>query len=50
VLPDNGIRRYLPAEAETAIEFKRERADRYEFTCGMSVLRGSVTVTEEEES
>jgi plastocyanin domain-containing protein len=50
VPPEPGIRRCLPAEAETAIEFKPERAGRYEFTRGMSVLRGSVTVTEEEGS
>jgi plastocyanin domain-containing protein len=48
VLPDLGIRRYLPAHEETVIEFTPERAGRYEFTCGMSMLRGSVTVTEEE--
>jgi plastocyanin domain-containing protein len=50
VLPELGIRRYLPAHEETVIEFTPERAGRYEFTCGMSMLRGSVTVTEEEAS
>jgi plastocyanin domain-containing protein len=50
VLPDVGIRRYLPAHEETVIEFTPERAGRYEFTCGMSMLRGSVTVVEEGES
>jgi plastocyanin domain-containing protein len=50
VMPDLGIRRYLPAHAETVIEFTPERAGRYEFTCGMSMLRGSVTVTEDEGS
>jgi plastocyanin domain-containing protein len=50
VLPDVGIRRYLPAHEETVIEFNPERAGRYEFTCGMSMLRGSVTVVEEGES
>jgi plastocyanin domain-containing protein len=50
VMPDLGIRRYLPAHEETVIEFTPERAGRYEFTCGMSMLRGSVTVTEEEGS
>jgi plastocyanin domain-containing protein len=50
VLPELGIRRYLPANEETVIEFTPERAGRYEFTCGMSMLRGSVTVTEDEES
>jgi plastocyanin domain-containing protein len=50
VLPDLGIRRYLPAHEETVVEFTPERAGRYEFTCGMSMLRGSVTVVEEGES
>jgi plastocyanin domain-containing protein len=50
VLPELGIRRYLPANEETVIEFTPERAGRYEFTCGMSMLRGSVTVTEDEGS
>jgi plastocyanin domain-containing protein len=50
VLPDFGIRRYLPAHEETAIEFTAEHGGRYEFTCGMSMLRGSVTVAEQEES
>jgi plastocyanin domain-containing protein len=50
VLPELGIRRYLPANEETVIEFTPERAGRYEFTCGMSMLRGSVTVTEGEGS
>lgn len=50
VLPDFGIRRYLPAHEETVVEFTPERAGRYEFTCGMSMLRGSVVVVEDEES
>lgn len=47
VLPEFGIRRYLPAHEETVVEFTPERAGRYEFTCGMSMLRGSVTVVED---
>jgi plastocyanin domain-containing protein len=50
VLPDLGIRRYLPAHEETVIEFTPDHPGRYEFTCGMSMLRGSVTVVEEEGS
>jgi plastocyanin domain-containing protein len=50
VLPDLGIRRYLPAHEETVIEFTPERAGRYEFTCGMSMLRGSITVLDGAES
>lgn len=50
VLPEFGIRRYLPANERTAVEFTPERPGRYEFTCGMSMLRGSVTVEDEEAS
>jgi plastocyanin domain-containing protein len=50
VLPDLGIRRYLPAHEETVVEFTPDGPGRYEFTCGMSMLRGSVTVVEEEGS
>jgi plastocyanin domain-containing protein len=48
VLPEFGIRRYLPANERTPVEFTPERPGRYEFTCGMSMLRGSVTVEDEE--
>jgi plastocyanin domain-containing protein len=47
VLPEFGIRRYLPPGERTAVEFTPDRPGRYEFTCGMSMLRGSVTVEEE---
>ena len=44
VLGDFGIRRFLPAHERTAVEFTPERAGTYEFTCGMSMLRGRVVV------
>lgn len=44
VLGDFGIRRFLPAHERTAVEFTSERAGTYEFTCGMSMLRGRVVV------
>jgi plastocyanin domain-containing protein len=44
VLPDFGIRRFLPSGAKTAIELPAPSAGRYEFTCGMGMLRGSLTV------
>jgi plastocyanin domain-containing protein len=47
VLPDFGIRRYLPAHEQTAVEFTPEKPGRYGFTCGMSMLRGGVTVEDE---
>ncbi len=49
VLPDFGIRRYLPAHQETAVEFTPAESGTYPFTCGMSMLRGSVTVQDEGE-
>jgi plastocyanin domain-containing protein len=47
VFPDFGIRKFLPAFSKTAVEFTPERAGTYEFTCGMSMLRGKVVVEEE---
>lgn len=49
VLPDFGIRKFLPAHAQTAVDFIPERIGSYDFTCGMSMLRGSITVEEREE-
>lgn len=46
VLPDFGIRRYLPTGQRTAIEFTPAAAGRYSFTCGMSMLRGTLLVEE----
>jgi plastocyanin domain-containing protein len=40
VLPDFGIRRFLPAFQKTVVELTPERPGSYEFTCGMSMLRG----------
>ena len=49
VLPEFGVRRFLPAHQKTAIEFTPETAGTYEFTCGMSMLRGRLTVEQEKE-
>ena len=49
VLPEFGIKRFLPAHEKTTIEFTPERAGTYEFTCGMSMLRGRLTVVDEVE-
>ena len=49
VLPDFGIKRFLPAHQKTAVEFTPEKAGTYEFTCGMSMLRGRLTVEDEKE-
>jgi len=42
VFPDFGIRRFLPANEKTAVEFTPARPGTYEFSCGMSMLRGKV--------
>lgn len=45
VLPEFGIRRFLPAGTVTSIDVTPERAGTYEFTCGMGMLRGRLIVT-----
>lgn len=40
VFPDFGVRKYLPANEQTLLEITPPRAGTYEFTCGMSMLRG----------
>lgn len=42
VFADFGIRRYLPAHQQTVIEVTPPAAGTYEFTCGMSMLRGKL--------
>src|SRR5690606_15036907 len=42
VFGDFGIRRFLPAHQKTAIEIPAPAAGTYEFTCGMSMLRGKL--------
>jgi plastocyanin domain-containing protein len=44
VFPDLGIRKFLPAFQKTAIELPAPKPGRYEFTCGMSMLRGTLVV------
>jgi plastocyanin domain-containing protein len=47
VIPAFGVRRFLPAHQTTAVEFTPAQAGDYEFTCGMSMLHGKLTVEEE---
>lgn len=44
VLPDFGIKKFLPAFQKTVVELTPEKAGTYEFTCGMSMLRGRLVV------
>lgn len=46
VIPDFGIRRFLPPHEKTVVELTPERAGSHDFTCGMSMLRGRLTVEE----
>ena len=46
VFPDFGIRRFLPTGQKTVIEVTPPKAGRYEFTCGMSMLRGALVAEE----
>ena len=42
VFPDFGVRKFLPTGQQTTVEVTPEKAGRYEFTCGMSMLRGAI--------
>lgn len=44
VIPDFGVRTFLPAFQKTTVELKPESAGSFEFTCGMSMLRGRLVV------
>ena len=42
VFPDFGIRKFLPTGQKTTIEITPPRAGKYTYTCGMSMLRGTL--------
>ena len=42
VFPDFGVRQFLPTGRKTVVELTPPRAGRYDFTCGMSMLRGAL--------
>lgn len=46
VFPDFGIRRFLPEGERTVVEVTPTRAGRYDYTCGMSMLRGALIAEE----
>ena len=46
VIPEFGIRRFLPAFQKTTVEITPQKAGTFDFTCGMSMLRGKLTVEE----
>lgn len=42
VIPDFGVRRFLPSGEKTVVEITPSAAGTYSFTCGMSMLRGTI--------
>lgn len=42
VFPDFGVKKFLPAFHETTVEVTPPTRGRYEFTCGMGMLHGSL--------
>jgi plastocyanin domain-containing protein len=44
VIPDFGVRKFLPAFQKTTVELTPDRAGTYEITCGMSMLHGKLIV------
>ena len=42
VVPDFGIRTFLPPHQITAVQFTPGKPGTYEFTCGMGMVRGRV--------
>lgn len=44
LIPAFGIKRDLAPHAKTTVEFTPTKPGTYEFTCGMNMLRGSITV------
>lgn len=46
VIPEFGVRRFLPAFQKTAVEITPQKTGTFDFTCGMSMLRGKLTVEE----
>ena len=50
VIPEFGIRRFLPAGEKTTVEITPDEPGTYEFTCGMGMLRGRLIVEPAEAS
>jgi plastocyanin domain-containing protein len=42
VIPDFGVRRFLPSGEKTVVEITPRAAGTFSFTCGMSMLRGTI--------
>ncbi|HEU5169558.1 MAG TPA: cupredoxin domain-containing protein [Gemmatimonadales bacterium] len=48
VIPDFGIRTFLPTQRTTAVEFTPSSPGTHEFACGMGMVRGKIIVEERE--
>ena len=46
VIPDFGVKRFLPTGERTTIEITPPAPGRYAFACGMSMLRGTIIAEE----
>lgn len=44
VIPEFGVRKFLPAFQQTTIELTPEKTGTFDFTCGMSMLHGKLVV------
>jgi plastocyanin domain-containing protein len=44
VIPEFGIKRFLPAFEKTTVEITPEKAGTYDFMCGMGMLHGKLIV------
>jgi len=49
VMPGFGMKRYLPAHRATVVEFTPTETGSFDFSCGMSMLRGRIIVTSRKE-
>jgi plastocyanin domain-containing protein len=46
VIPDFGVRSFLPTGRTTAVEFTPSAPGAHEFACGMGMVRGKIVVDE----
>ena len=44
VIGDFGVKRFLPAFQKTVVELTPDRTGRFDFTCGMGMLHGTLIV------
>jgi plastocyanin domain-containing protein len=44
VIPEFGVRKFLPAHQRTAVDVTPRESGTFEFTCGMGMLRGRIVV------